>query len=207
MPIVLHQVSFAYPPGLPVLDKVSCSFEESTVTALTGPSGSGKTTLLMLIGGLLEPQHGAISGRPTLEYTRWVFQVPTVLTRRTVLDNILLGLHQQRGDTESARTKAIDVANRMGLSHLLERAAGTLSGGELQRTQIARAVVGAPPLVLADEPTGQLDQANTERVVMAMSQMRQPGSITIVATHDPQVASACDRVIDLRTGLPEESAT
>ncbi|MFO7549456.1 MAG: ATP-binding cassette domain-containing protein [Acidimicrobiia bacterium] len=170
------------------------------VIAVTGPSGSGKTTLLQLIGGLLHPQRGTIEGRPPPETIRWVFQTPTVLGRRTVLDNLLLGLHQRRLDTPTAAATARQALVAIGLGQLASRAAGSLSGGETQRVQIARALVGRPPLVLADEPTGQLDRSNTEQVIASLAALSTSDSTVVVASHDPLVAEACDRRFELRDG-------
>jgi ABC-type lipoprotein export system ATPase subunit len=200
MSLILRGVVFGYPGGPPVLNIEQMRLDLGQVIAVTGPSGSGKTTLLQLIGGLLHPQRGTIEGRPPPETIRWVFQTPTVLGRRTVLDNLLLGLHQRRLDTPTAAATARQALVAIGLGQLASRAAGSLSGGETQRVQIARALVGRPPLVLADEPTGQLDRSNTEQVIASLAALSTSDSTVVVASHDPLVAEACDRRFELRDG-------
>lgn len=200
MSLNLRDVLFSYPGEPPVLRIEDLSLDPGQVVAVTGPSGSGKTTLLQLIGGLLQPQQGTIEGRPPLELIRWVFQIPTVLGRRTVLDNLLLGVHHCRFDTPIAVANARRALDATGLDQLADRPASSLSGGEIQRVQIARALVSSPPLVLADEPTGQLDRANTERVVSSLVAISTLDSTVVVATHDPLVADACDRRFELQNG-------
>jgi ABC-type lipoprotein export system ATPase subunit len=200
MPLNLTGVGFSYQDGEPVVTDLSLTIEDGSIVAITGPSGSGKTTLLQLIGGLLKPTTGTIAGRPPPGEIRWVFQTPTALTRRKVLDNVLLGIHQHRLDERTARAHALRAVSEVGLGTMEDRLAGSLSGGELQRTQIARTLVGSPPLVLADEPTGQLDRNNTLRVADALVQSRRPDSTVVVATHDPVVSERCDRQLELRDG-------
>lgn len=199
MPLTVEHVNFSYGQRRVIAD-ASFSVMQGDVVALTGPSGSGKTTLLQLIGGLLRPQSGAISGRLDPSAIRWVFQMPTALGRRTVIDNVLIGLLDRRLGSKEALSRAGAAVRSVGLSGWADRPANTLSGGELQRMQLARALVSEPELVLADEPTGQLDLTSTQDVVEALRSMSTRQSVVIVATHDPTVAGACDRVFDIRDG-------
>lgn len=198
MSLTLRNVVFGYPGERPVLNLEEMWLEPGEVIAITGPSGSGKTTLLQLIGGLLEPQQGSIEGRPPMGLIRWVFQTPSVLGRRTVWDNLVLGLHQRRWDSATVVAEAERALLAIGMDRFANRLGNSLSGGETQRIQIARALIGRPPLVLADEPTGQLDRSNTERVVASMVALSTSYSTVVVATHDPLVADACDRRFQLR---------
>lgn len=204
MSLTIRELVFAYPGQPAVLTIEELSVEAGQMVAITGPSGSGKTTLLQLIGGLLHPQQGGVEGGPPFESIRWVFQTPTILGRRTVLDNLLLGLHQRGWDQSRADLAAGQALLATGMDQLADRPAGSLSGGEIQRLQIARALVGRPPLVLADEPTGQLDRTNTERVVASLAALRTSDSTVIVATHDPLVADACHRRFELRNSVAVE---
>lgn len=200
MPLILDNVTFSYRGGPKVLEGVSLEIAEGEIVAVTGPSGSGKSTLLHLIGGLLTPTGGSIVGRPDAREIHTVFQTPTVLDRRSVLDNILLGLHSRGHDPRRAHAIALRAASSVGLQELINREAASLSGGELQRTQVARTLVGAPALILADEPTGQLDRANTESVIAAFVAAKGSRSTVVIATHDPLVASMSDRSIGILDG-------
>ncbi|QSB17440.1 ATP-binding cassette domain-containing protein [Natronosporangium hydrolyticum] len=201
------------PQSPPVLDGVSLEVTTGETVAIMGPSGSGKTTLLALLGGLLPVQEGLVAvvtndqaTRPT-DYVAWVLQTVNVLADRTVADNVALGglsAGQRYADAvETARWWLAEVG-------LLERGddpVGVLSGGEIQRVVIARALASARPLVLADEPTGQLDAATTATVLSVLLDGSHGRSVVVV-THDPEVARRCDRALRLRDGVlhPESPA-
>ncbi|WP_275581096.1 ABC transporter ATP-binding protein [Natronosporangium hydrolyticum] len=196
-----------------MLDGVSLEVTTGETVAIMGPSGSGKTTLLALLGGLLPVQEGLVAvvtndqaTRPT-DYVAWVLQTVNVLADRTVADNVALGglsAGQRYADAvETARWWLAEVG-------LLERGddpVGVLSGGEIQRVVIARALASARPLVLADEPTGQLDAATTATVLSVLLDGSHGRSVVVV-THDPEVARRCDRALRLRDGVlhPESPA-
>jgi putative ABC transport system ATP-binding protein len=214
----LRNVSHRYGDRLPpVLMDVSLSVRPGVSMALMGPSGSGKTTLLTILGLLLEPSEGEVllDGRPLprrggrlsrlrAEAYGWVFQTVNVLPRRTAVDNAALGLLARGVAVSEAHAQAAVALAKVGIGGLAEQPVSTLSGGELQRVCIARAIAARPRFILADEPTGQLDRANTEGVVEALVGSRPPGTSVVIATHDPAVASRCEVVVQLLDGVARE---
>ncbi|HET7737492.1 MAG TPA: ATP-binding cassette domain-containing protein [Tepidiformaceae bacterium] len=214
MSLELRGVSHQYAgASRPVLRGVSLTIEPGAVQAIVGPSGSGKTTLLTILGLLTRPTEGEllIDGEPVpraagrLSAIRaslygWVFQTVNVLSRRTVLDNAALGLLARGAKLEEARESARAALVTVGLAAMMERPAHSLSGGELQRLCVARAIASKPRFLLADEPTGQLDRSTTEEVVDAIIRGRSPGTAIVIVTHDPLVAARCDRVFEIADG-------
>lgn len=185
--------------------------------ALVGPSGSGKSTALNLLGLLDRPTSGSYRcmGRDTAElnegqrcelratFIGFVFQTFHLLPARTAADNVGLGLMYLGVDREERRGLARRALDRVGLSTKCDVAARHLSGGEKQRVAIARAIIHQPALLLADEPTGNLDQANGIAVMALLSEVMTPSMLQIIVTHDQSVASQCDtslRIIDGRLG-------
>ena len=197
MSLVVAHVGHRYASSPPVLVDVSFVVHPGTLVALTGPSGSGKTTLLSIVGGLLRPSTGVVtldgeavepSARLRRTSIAWVFQGSNALLRRSVVDNVALRGLAVGMSTGTARDEAAVALEAVGLGHRLHRQAGTLSGGELQRMGIARALVGAPRLICADEPSSNLDQRSTEAVIDALVRASTTAP-TLVATHDPLVAA------------------
>jgi len=188
-----------------VLREINLSIPPGTITALKGPSGSGKTTLLAIMGGLLEPTKGMVS-RPDRGPgdSQWIHQTVNLLGRRSACDNVAVALFSQGYSRREATSLATAALRTVGLGDRAKRRANTLSGGEAQRVSIARALVGSPSIVLADEPTGQLDRATTAVVLDALVALRKPGSVIVVATHDPDVAAICDRVLLVANGTVTE---
>ena len=195
----------------PVLAGVSMTIAAGESVALMGPSGSGKTTLLGILGLLFVPSEGSLllDGSPVPGRRRtalragafaWVFQGTNVLPRRTALDNAALGLLARGASQREAEAAAHEALAAVGVGHLAAKPANTLSGGELQRVCVARAIAARPRFILADEPTGQLDHANTEGVIEALVANRSIGTAVVIATHDPEVAAHCDRIVRLRDG-------
>ncbi|MBI5949280.1 MAG: ATP-binding cassette domain-containing protein [Chloroflexi bacterium] len=197
----------------PVLRGVSMRVEPGESIALMGPSGSGKTTLLTVLGLLVEPTGGEVrlDGRVLpkkgAELARlraaefgWVFQSVNVLPRRSALDNAALGLLARGTASADAKRAAEGALEAVGIGSLARQPVHTLSGGELQRVCIARVLAARPRFILADEPTGQLDGANTEGVIAALVNNRPLGTSVVIATHDPLVAGHCDRVLRLVDG-------
>lgn len=199
MPVQLVDVHFRYQNGPHVLKGVTLSIGRGESVALVGPSGSGKSTLLEIIGGLLKPDSGTVSGQPSREAMRWIFQTPTTLERRTALHNVQIGAMAVMS-RRAAEDEARRALGRIGLGDFADQPVHDLSGGEQQRVQVARALVGAPALVLADEPSGQLDRTSTELVTEAMRTLLQKGTTFVIATHDRQVVDWCDRVLALQDG-------
>jgi putative ABC transport system ATP-binding protein len=182
--------------------------------AITGPSGSGKTTLLNLIAGLDRATNGSVrvcgqrldrsTERSLTEFRAHhlglVFQDPHLLPGLTAVENVVVSrLPWSSKSTLEPRARAL--LGEVGLSHRLDFPPARLSGGERQRVALARALLGQPDLLLADEPTGNLDQANTEGLLDLLGRLRESAGLTlIVATHDPLVASRASRIVRLIDG-------
>ena len=221
--IELDGVRKSYNLGLPneaeVLHGVSLSLARGEFAALIGPSGSGKSTLLNLIGLLERPTAGSyrIAGQETtglddtaLTQTRattlgFVFQFHHLLPAFTALENVTLPALMREGRvTARQKQHASEVLQAMGLSKAMDKRPGELSGGMQQRVAIARALVLRPPLILADEPSGNLDTASSDEVFTLMRQMNfEQGVSFLIVTHDPRLAARCDRVIELVDGRIE----
>ena len=197
------------------VDHVSLELAAGESVAIVGPSGSGKSTLLSMMGLLLPPDSGTVlvGGRNVgawsdAELCRfrnrnfgYVFQDFALLGDETVLENVRLPL-LYRGDVarreHRARVKA--AAERLGIEDKLRTRASKLSGGQQQRVALARALVCDQPIVLADEPTGQLDADNRENVVRVLLGLAAEGRLVVVVTHDLDVAARCDRVVRMHDG-------
>ncbi|MEO5898736.1 MAG: ABC transporter ATP-binding protein [Ilumatobacteraceae bacterium] len=188
------------PGAVVAVHGVTCEVHPGERIALTGPSGSGKTTLMHLIAGLDVPTTGtiewpAIGTRQQLRPgpIAIVFQAPSLLPPLDVLENVALPLLLQRIDRRSARASANEALRRLGLQDLATKLPEELSGGQAQRVAVARALAGEPRLILADEPTGQLDHTNGLLVVDALiSAATHIGAALIVNTHDPLIADLLD---------------
>ena len=216
----LVDVHKAYAPGTPVelevLHGVNLVLDHGEFAALIGPSGSGKSTLLNLIGLLDTPTGGEISinGNETrklndLDLTRlrgrsigFVFQYSCLLPEFTAAENVLMPLLANRGWPDAAMTKTAEaLLEQVGLGPWQDHMAGDLSGGQQQRVAIARALAMQPALVLADEPTGNLDTKSADGVFdLLRSVNRTLGTTFLIVTHDPRLANRCDRIVELVDG-------
>jgi putative ABC transport system ATP-binding protein len=195
------------------LDGVSLQAEAGEAIALTGPSGCGKSTLLSLIGLLDQPTRGRIrvAGQDLADVRRpadfrarmlgFVFQFHHMVPTMTLCENVMapmLALGVRRGER---RERAMAMLDRMQLRARADFLPARVSGGERQRAAVARALINRPRIVLADEPTGNLDTRNGQRVIeLLLEQAREHGALVIVATHNPEVTASCDRGIALRDG-------
>lgn len=193
------------------LRDVSLSIERGEWVAVMGPSGSGKTTLLNLLGGLDVPTSGRIVfdgcdlstlGRAGLakfrrESVGFVFQQFHLVPYLTALENVMLAQYLHSMEDEAEARAALD---SVGLGDRLGHRPGQLSGGEQQRVCIARALINHPKLILADEPTGNLDRENADRVLEILSRLHRQGQTLVVVTHDPEVGRRADRRIFLNRG-------
>jgi len=203
---------------VPALRGISFDVEESEFLAVLGPSGSGKSTLLHIIGCLDRPDEGEIlfEGINILSLTDdelaelrlkkigFVFQFFNLLPRLTALENVKIPLTLAGISDKEADERARNLLELVGLGKRLNHKPSELSGGEQQRVAIARALINNPKLVLADEPTGNLDTKSGWEIVSLMRKLNEElGQTFIVVTHDPQVAEAADRIIYLKDGLIE----
>lgn len=180
-----------------VLHDVSLAVALGDTIAVCGPSGSGKTTLLAVLGGLLSPDHGTVTRRGDIA---WVLQTTNALPHRTAFDNVALGALVGGRDRREVVGDTAAGLRAVGLWEQRDTAARQLSGGELQRVSIARALVSDRRVVLADEPTGQLDTATGAMVTEALLPLGKAGRALVVATHDPAVADRCHQRLDLVDG-------
>jgi putative ABC transport system ATP-binding protein len=215
----LRKASKVYPGTPPVraLDRVTLDVFEGEMVSIVGPSGSGKSTLLHLIGALDRPSRGSVrvtgadlrALRDTelsgLRGSRlgFVFQQFHLLLGLSAVDNVAAGLIYRGVAPAERRRRAADALGRVGLGHRLRHRPSELSGGEKQRVAIARAVVGEPAIVLADEPTGNLDSATGAEVLDVFRSLHAAGHTIVLITHDPQVAAAAPRTVSLRDGRVE----
>lgn len=191
--------------GQQVLSGVNYRISPGGFTAITGPSGSGKTTLLSLIAGAAKPTSGRViwdegnhgSRPPDQSRTCWIPQGNNALPARTALDNAALGALAAGATRDDAFATAQIALATVGLSHKGHQRASTLSGGELQRVCIARALSSPLPVILCDEPTSNLDEASTREVTDVLGHL-QTDRLVVVATHDPLVVAAAGDVLRLR---------
>ena len=172
--------------------------EHPTSAAIMGPSGVGKTTLLSILGGLLAPREGRVEfdgddrSAPKTRLVSWVFQTSNAFANRSVLDNVADPLRLFGIGAEEARCRAEEALHAVGIAPRRHDRARRLSGGELQRLGVARALAAGRPFILADEPSGQLDEHSTANVVDALVNRRPARTTVLVVTHDEQVARQCE---------------
>lgn len=215
--VSLRSVSKRYETGdgppIVALDNVALDVTEGAAVAVAGPSGSGKSTLLHVIGAMDRPDGGvvrvhgvevtALARSDQAPYRRtigFVFQRFHLLPALTVLDNVVAPVLPYRTDFDKFK-RARELLGAVGLGGREHALPSHLSGGESQRVAIARALINAPGLLLADEPTGNLDSTTGGEIVELILDLRAAREMTVlVATHDPVVASRCDRVVRLRDG-------
>ncbi len=196
------------------LDAIDETIRDGEHLAVMGPSGSGKSTLLNVIGCLDRPTAGSyrldgreVAGLADHDLARlrrreigYVFQAFHLVPRMTALENVELGMLFDGVARSERRERALAALERVGMGARAQHRPGELSGGERQRTAIARAIVMRPRILLADEPTGNLDQASGRAVLELLDALHEQGLTVIVVTHDPSVARRAERVLVLRDG-------
>ncbi|TDV37761.1 ABC transporter ATP-binding protein [Actinophytocola oryzae] len=212
----LTDVVREYPGSPPVraLARVSLTVTAGEWVAIAGPSGSGKSTLLNLMGALDRPTSGTvrIDGHDVGELSDerlsglrghalgFVFQSFHLLRHLSAVDNVAVGLTYRGVGRAQRRARAVHVLERVGLGHRLDHRPSQLSGGESQRVAIARALVGDPALVLADEPTGNLDTRTGADILGLFADLHAEGATIVLITHDEEVAAAAPRRVHVRDG-------
>lgn len=196
------------------LKGITFGINKGEMVAIIGPSGSGKSTTMHILGALDSPT----SGKYTLNRhdvsklndehlakirnmeIGFVFQAFNLLPRTTVLDNVILPLLYSGLNREQATPKAITALKDVGLGDKVHNRSNQLSGGQIQRVAIARAIVTSPAIILADEPTGNLDTVTSMEVMRTFQKMHAEGKTIIIITHEPEIAAFCSRVIALKDG-------
>ena len=221
MSIVIHveHLNFSFGSGVltqPVLKDVTISIEKGEIVLITGPSGSGKTTFLTIIGGLRQAFHGSVkvldqqfinSSEQVKVKTRqqigYIFQQHNLLKSLTALQNVSMTLEINTAMTEhQRRERAAEMLIAVGLGDRLDYKPDQLSGGQRQRVSIARALVGQPKIILADEPTASLDKQSGHEAVNLLKQLAKESQTTILlVTHDYRILDIADRVVELEDGV------
>lgn len=210
--------SFPGPPEVQALKAINLAIAPGDYLSIVGPSGSGKSTMLNILGLLDRPSvgeyrlQGALTGdlnederaAVRARFIGFVFQAFHLMPRRTVLDNVLMPMQYSGVPRKKRENRAREALDRVGLSHRVDFQPGSLSGGERQRVAVARAVVSRPQLLLADEPTGNLDQKTSGEVMELFEELNRDGLTLAIITHDDNVASRARRKVKITDGRIEE---
>ncbi|KAA1429246.1 ABC transporter ATP-binding protein [Nocardioides antri] len=198
-----------YQPGPLLLDDVSVTFPAGQVTAVAGPSGSGKTTLLSVAGGLIAPTAGTVTydgaptwrgngdPRPEIAFVLQVYGLVPILSAR---ENVAIALRARGVGWVDANDRAEAALARFDIADLGDRQVEELSGGQMQRVAVARALVVEAPVLLADEPTSELDQSNADVVLDVLRREADRGAVVVIATHDPAIVDAADDHVTIDEG-------
>ncbi len=206
---------------VPVLKGIDLEIDEGEFVALMGPSGCGKSTLMNILGCLDRPTKGRVLlkgqdldrlsdgnlARIRREEIGFVFQSFNLIGRMSNLKNVELPMTLQETARELRRDHARELLESVGLGHRLDYSPSNLSGGERQRVAIARALANDPSIILADEPTGNLDQKSTEEIIDIMNELNREGRTIIMVTHDAETTKRCSRVVWMRDGRVQEDAS
>lgn len=216
--ISLEQVSKIYRVGgqtIHALDQIDLDIESGEFVAIMGRSGSGKTTLLNILGCLDRPDEGSYFlenekvsamededlSRVRNRYMGFIFQSFHLLPRKSALENVLLPRnYHENGLREVDRERAIELLGRVGLGDRLEHRPNELSGGQRQRVAIARALINEPRVVLADEPTGNLDSRTSTAILDLLKELNREGQTIVIVTHEPHIAQRASRQISVKDG-------
>lgn len=208
----LNHVSYAYPGNPPVFSDLTWAFNQNKLYAIIGRSGAGKTTLLSLLAGLTNPTQGSVSfeGRDLASSDRYryrshdvgvIFQSFNLLPHLTAVENVELSMRASGKTIDHKRETALSILDRVGLDQdLAMRRVLKLSGGEQQRVAIARALSYNPEVILADEPTGNLDMGTQNDIMDMLGELADEGKCVVIVTHSPDVAACVDEIYELTTG-------
>lgn len=197
-----------------ILKDINLTVEKGDFVAIVGASGSGKSSLLYIMGLLDAPTHGYVyldgkrvdfSDRSQIDRIRneklgFVFQFHYILPEFTLLENVMLPMLKAGKNIRYARERAMELLSSLGLSGKENRKSYQVSGGELQRTAIARALANDPEILLADEPTGNLDSTNTKKVMDIFMEINRRGTTIVMVTHERDLAAMCKRVVEMKDG-------
>ena len=213
MTIEVANLSVTYNEEVVALNDMNLNISKEDWLTILGPSGSGKTTLLNIIAGLLRDFSGSITVEENdlsalseeeiqtyrREHIGYIFQDYRLFQQYTVLENIIMPFipYQQKNDLIE---KALKVVDDIGLTHRKDALPGELSGGEKQRTAIARAILNEPSIILCDEPTGNLDEKNRDNILKLLKKENDKGTTIILVTHDSQIVEWGNRTVQLRDG-------
>jgi putative ABC transport system ATP-binding protein len=221
--VALEQVRKVYKSGaveFEALKGVSLQIRQGEMVALMGPSGSGKTTLMQIIGLLDRPTEGRylLAGRDVTTLSEneraevrnqeigFVFQAFHLLPRLNVLENVEVPLIYAGYSPQERRARAIEVLQKVGLGDKLKNLPSQLSGGQKQRVAIARALAMRPSILLADEPTGNLDSKTAVEVMRLFQELNEEGTCVVIVTHEPDIAEYTERIVRIRDGQVESDA-
>ncbi|HPJ30536.1 MAG TPA: ABC transporter ATP-binding protein [Methanothrix sp.] len=206
---------------VPILKGIDLGIDRGEFVALMGPSGCGKSTLMNILGCLDRPTSGralikgrdlgGLSDRDLARIRReeigFVFQSFNLIGRMSNLRNVELPIILGEEERQVRRDRAKELLEAVGLGHRIDYTPSNLSGGERQRVAIARALANDPSIILADEPTGNLDQKSTEEIIGIMHELNREGRTIIMVTHDAETTEGCNRVVWMRDGLVGEDAS
>lgn len=213
-----------YNPGenaVHALDGVSLTVQEGEFVAIIGHSGSGKSTLMNMLGCLDVPTKGTyiLNGKDVSRlsdnelsdvrnnYIGFIFQGFNLIQNLTALENVELPLIYRKVDKKERRRLAIEALEKVGLEKRMKHKPGEMSGGQQQRVAIARAIAAAPPLILADEPTGNLDSKSTKDIMQILEELNKQGNTIVLITHDDGIAANARRVVRIMDGKIESDTT
>lgn len=208
--ILIDKVNVSYNPNTVILENASIKIEKDSWISIVGPSGSGKTSFLKLLAGILLPDSGNVlidnhnlyqmTANERHKFIRekvgFVYQQFRLLPQFSVLDNVMLPLIPYE-KKKKIRENAEVIIDKMGLSHRLNHLPSELSGGEQQRVAFARALLSNPPILICDEPTGNLDISNRNNILQLLDSIHQEGHVIILATHDEVVANRGQKILEI----------